>query len=36
MPGHTRLYRRGAVYYHGAAIPVDIVATYPKLKKPFL
>jgi len=35
MPGHTRLYRRGAVYYHRAAIPVDIVATYPKTEETF-
>lgn len=28
--GHPRLYRRGAVYYHRAAVPQDISATYPK------
>jgi len=28
MSGHTRVYRRGAVYYHRAAVPQDIVATY--------
>ena len=35
MPGHTRLYRRGAVYYHRAAIPKDIAATYPKAEETF-
>lgn len=35
MPGHTRLYRRGAVYYHRAAIPVDIKGTYPKSEETF-
>ena len=33
MPGHTRLYRRCAVYYHGAAIPKDCAATYPKAEE---
>ena len=35
MPGHTRLYRRGPVYYHRAAIPVDIKDTYPKTEETF-
>ncbi len=35
MPGHTRLYRRGATYYHRAAVPVDIIATYPKTEETF-
>ncbi len=35
MPGHTRLYRRGARYYHRAAIPVDIKDTYPKTEETF-
>ncbi|WP_338604819.1 DUF6538 domain-containing protein [Desulfoferula mesophila] len=35
MPGHPRLYRRGAVYYHRAAIPVDIKDTYPKAEETF-
>lgn len=35
MPGHPRLYRRGATYYHRAAIPVDIADTYPKSEKTF-
>lgn len=35
MPGHTRLYRRGATYYHRAAIPVDIKGTYPKSEETF-
>lgn len=35
MPGHTRLYRRGAVYYHRAAIPKDIADTYPKAEETF-
>ena len=35
MPGHTRLYRRGAVYYHRAAVPKDIAATYPKAEETF-
>jgi hypothetical protein len=30
MPGHPRLYRRNATYYHRAAIPKDIADTYPK------
>ncbi|CCQ72542.1 putative phage integrase [Magnetospira sp. QH-2] len=35
MPGHPRLYRRGATYYHRAAIPVDIKDTYPKSEETF-
>lgn len=35
MPGHPRLYRRGAVYYHRAAIPLDIADTYPKTEETF-
>lgn len=35
MPGHTRLYRRGAVYYHRAAVPKDIVGTYGKREETF-
>ncbi|UWQ99038.1 site-specific integrase [Rhodobacteraceae bacterium S2214] len=35
MAGHTRLYRRGAVYYHRAAIPNDIKETYPKAEEVF-
>ena len=35
MPGHPRLYRRGAAYYHRAAIPVDIKETYPKSEETF-
>jgi len=35
MSGHTRLYRRGAVYYHRAAIPKAIAETYPKAEETF-
>ena len=35
MAGHTRLYRRGAVYYHRAAIPVDIKDTYLPTEETF-
>ncbi|WP_375342427.1 DUF6538 domain-containing protein [Yoonia maricola] len=35
MSGHTRLYRRGAVYYHRAVVPQDIVATYGKREETF-
>ncbi len=35
MPGHTRLYRRGAVYYHRAAVPQDIAETYGKREETF-
>ena len=30
MPGHPRLYRRGAIYCHRAGMPVDIADTYPQ------
>lgn len=30
VSGHPRLYRRGAVYYHRAVVPADIVETYGK------
>ena len=35
MPGHTRLYRRGATYYHRAAVPKDIVKTYGRVEETF-
>jgi hypothetical protein len=35
MPGHPRLYRRGAKYCHRAAIPVDIKGSYPKSEETF-
>lgn len=35
MPGHPRLYRRGATYYHRAAVPIDIRDTYPKSEETF-
>lgn len=35
MPGHTRLYRRGAVYWHRASVPVDIKGSYPKTEETF-
>ncbi|AKI02259.1 phage integrase family protein [Hoeflea sp. IMCC20628] len=35
MPGHPRLFRRGATFYHRAAIPADIKATYPKTEETF-
>lgn len=35
MAGHPRLYRRGAVYYHRAAVPQDIVETYGKREETF-
>lgn len=35
MPAHTRLYRRGATYYHRAAIPIDIKASYSKTEETF-
>ncbi|WP_297779695.1 site-specific integrase [uncultured Roseovarius sp.] len=35
MPGHPRLYRRNATYYHRAAIPKDIATTYPKSEETF-
>lgn len=33
VPGHPRLHRRVATYYHRAAIPKDIKATYPKTEE---
>ncbi|MGG9998916.1 DUF6538 domain-containing protein [Pseudovibrio ascidiaceicola] len=33
MSGHTRLYRRGATYYHRAIVPADIKDTYPKTEE---
>lgn len=35
VTGHTRLARRGAVYYHRAAVPVDIKNSYPKAEETF-
>ena len=35
MPGHPRLYRRGATYWHRAAVPVDIKKSYPKTEETF-
>lgn len=35
VTGHPRLYRRGARYYHRAAIPQDIQASYPKTEETF-
>lgn len=35
MTGHTRLYRRGATYYHRAAVPKDIADTYGKREETF-
>lgn len=35
MSGHTRLYRREATYYHRAAVPKDILATYGKVEEKF-
>lgn len=35
MHGHPRLYRRGAVYWHRAAVPVDIADSYPKTEETF-
>jgi integrase len=35
MPAHTRLYRRGAVYYHLAAFPKDIIDSYGKVEETF-
>ncbi len=35
MPKHPRLFRRGATYYHRAAIPADIADTYPKSEETF-
>ena len=33
MSGYPRLYRRGATYYHRAAVPVDIKDSYPKTEE---
>ncbi|MFP1632922.1 DUF6538 domain-containing protein [Zhengella sp. ZM62] len=33
MPNHPRLFRRGATFYHRAAIPADIKETYPKTEE---
>lgn len=35
MPNHPRLLRRGASFYHRAAVPADIKATYPKTEETF-
>jgi len=35
MHRHTRLYRRGAMYYHRAAPPSDVKNTYPKSEETF-
>ncbi|QNI03073.1 site-specific integrase [Halomonas sp. SH5A2] len=35
VTGHPRLYRRGARYYHRAAIPQDIQDSYPKAEETF-
>ena len=35
VTGHPRLYRRGARYYHRAAIPQDIQGSYPKAEETF-
>lgn len=35
MAKHPRLHRRGAVWYHRAAIPTDIKNTYPKTEEVF-
>lgn len=35
VTGHPRLYRRGAVYWHRAAVPVDIADSYPKTEETF-
>lgn len=35
MPGHTRLYRRNATYYHRCAVPEDIRGTYGKREETF-
>lgn len=35
MPAHPRLYRRGATFYHRAAIPADIKDTYHKAEETF-
>ncbi len=35
MPKHPRLMKRGNTYWHRAAIPADIKATYPKSEETF-
>ena len=35
MSGHTRLYRRDFTYYHRAAVPNDLLATYGKIEEKF-
>ena len=35
MPKHPRLTKRRDMYYHRAAIPVDIAATYAKKEETF-
>jgi hypothetical protein len=35
MTGHTRLYRRGATYYHRAVVPKDIISSYGKREETF-
>jgi integrase len=35
MTGHTRLYRRGATYYHRAVVPKDIINSYEKREETF-
>lgn len=35
MTGHTRLYRRGATYYHRCAVPKDILTSYGKVEETF-
>lgn len=35
MPKHPRLTKRGATYWHRAAVPTDIKATYPKTEETF-
>ena len=35
MTGHTRLYRRGANYYHRCVVPKDIISSYGKIEETF-
>lgn len=35
MPSHPLLIRRGSTFWHRAAVPVDIKATYPKVEETF-
>jgi integrase len=35
MTGHTRLYRRGANYYHRCVVPKDILTSYGKVEETF-